>query len=201
MGAQPFWILFDANVIENWKRHIISQKGGNYPPLERRNKWNRKIWRAHKIEPGQILLNKSSGKCSWTTWANTTINLVIERNQLTSRSPIFSWHIEHFTESEYAQHVYTYTLLTNMYCIISYFHILYCVLHKHLTIVDFNGKSVFNRLLGNSWFHGQNPWNFNFVPVLKKATHLCARARNFCNTRIASFGQFWPLLVKMCLVL
>ena len=26
MGAQPFWILFDAAVIENWKRHIISQK-------------------------------------------------------------------------------------------------------------------------------------------------------------------------------
>ena len=97
MGAQPFWILFDANVIENWKRHIISQKGGNYPPLERRNKWNWKNWRAHKIEPRQILLNKSSGKCSWTTWANTTINLVIERNQLTSRSPIFSWHIEHCT--------------------------------------------------------------------------------------------------------
>ena len=122
MGAQPFWILFDANVIENWKRHIISQKGGNYPPLERRNKWNWKIWRTHKIEPGQILLNKSSGKCSWTTWANTTINLVIERNQLTSRSPIFSWHIEHFTESEYAQHVYC----SWQICIVSFHIFTYC---------------------------------------------------------------------------
>ena len=122
MGAQPFWILFDANVIENWKRHIISQKGGNYPPLERRNKWNWKNWRAHKIEPRQILLNKSSGKCSWTTWANTTINLVIERNQITSRSPIFSWHIEHFTESEYAQHVYC----SWQICIVSFHIFTYC---------------------------------------------------------------------------
>ena len=199
MGAQPFWILFDANVIENWKRHIISQKGGNYPPLERRNKWNWKIWRAHKIEPGQILLNKSSGKCSWTTWANTTINLVIERNQLTSRSPIFSWHIEHFTESEYAQHVYC----SWQICIVSFHIFTYCtaVCISILRLSISMKKSVFNRLLGNSWFHGQNPWNFNFVPVLKKATHLCARARNFCITRIASFGQFWPLLAKMCFVL